>query len=205
MKTLFEWNHNTHYHKFILDHLPVKNDSALEIGSGLGLFSYKISSIFTDVLSLEPDQKSIEYSKKQYGILQNVVYLNNSFKEYDYTDQKFDFIAAIASIHHMDFDSSLEKMKSLLKPGGKIIILGLYKESSISDFFISLIAIIPNFILNLLTLRRETKDCDMVTTFPAMTIKEIKTAASNILKKYQFRRHIFWRYSIQYEADSSPQ
>jgi SAM-dependent methyltransferase len=202
---LFEWNHNTHYHKFLLDHLPEAHESALDIGSGLGLFSYKISSIFKEVLSLEPDQKSIDYSKTQYGGLPNVVYLNDSFMEYNFTDQKFDFVAAIASIHHMDFASSLEKMRSLLNPGGKIIILGLYKESSVTDLIISLIAILPNFILNLLSKKNERQDCDMITAFPTMTIKEIKNAASEILKKYRFRRHLFWRYSIQYESDSSPQ
>ena len=199
---MFEWNHNTHYHKLLLDHLPEETNSALDIGSGIGLFSYKISSIFKEVLSLEPNQKSIDYSKNRYGILPNVVYVNNSFIEYDFSEQKFDFIVAIASIHHMDFETSLKKMKSLLNPGGKIVILGLYKESSVSDLFISLIAILPNFILNLLSLKNKTKDCHMVTTFPTMTIKEIKTAASKILKIYQFRRHIFWRYSILYEADS---
>lgn len=101
----------------------------------------------------------------------------------------------------MDFNSSLEKMKSLLKPGGRIIILGLYKESSIYDLFISILAFIPNYVLSLLTIKNKKKDYEMITTIPLMTINEIKTAASNILTKYQFKRHIFWRYSIIYKLE----
>ena len=43
--------------------------------------------------------------------------------EYDFKDEQFDFISVIAAIHHMDFEPVLEKLKTLLKPGGKMVIL----------------------------------------------------------------------------------
>lgn len=82
---LFEWNHNTYYHTFILNNLPKTHNSALDIGSGLGLFTYKISSLFKTIYSLEPDQNSIDYSINQYGILPNVVYINHDFLSYNFS------------------------------------------------------------------------------------------------------------------------
>lgn len=199
---LFEWNHNTHYHKFLLNNLPDAKNSALDVGSGLGLFSYKISKFFKKVVCLEPDQKSIEYSQKRFINLANVSFVNDTFLEHDFKDHKFDFISAIASIHHMDFETALIKMVSLLNPGGKIIILGLYRESSLSDLLISLVAMLPNLILNFLSHSNDCEGCEMIITSPTMSIKDIKKISQKILIRYQFRRHLFWRYSIQYEICS---
>lgn len=198
---MIEWNHNTHYHKLILRHLPETHDSALDIGSGSGLFSFILSSTFKEVFSLEPDQKSISYSKSKYKCQNNIVFIDGSFLEHDFKDHKFDFISAIASIHHMDFNSALEKMNSLLKPGGKITILGLYKESSVSDFLFSLIAVLPNYIMNLFSNQKIEIDCEMITTLPKTTIREIKQASDSILEKYHFKRLLFWRYLLVYEKD----
>ena len=72
---MFEWNHNTHYHKLLLNQIPETYDSALDVGSGLGLFSFKLSSIFNEVFSLEPDQKSIDYSKRKYDSQDNIKFI----------------------------------------------------------------------------------------------------------------------------------
>lgn len=197
---MFVWNHNTHYHKLLLKQLPDKRDSALDIGSGFGLFSFKLSSIYNKIVCIEPDLRSIEYSKKNYGILPNLTYINSNFLEHNFEDQKFDFIVAIASIHHMDFEESLKRMRSLLSSGGKLFILGLYKESSIMDFLVSIVAILPNFILNLFSQKDKAEDCEMIMTSATMTINDIKKSASKVLKYYRFRRHLFWRYSLQYRA-----
>ncbi|MFW5983398.1 MAG: class I SAM-dependent methyltransferase, partial [bacterium] len=198
-----EWNHNTHYHKLMLKHLPEKHVSALDIGSGFGLFSFRLSSTFKDVVSLEPDQKSINYSKLKYKCQDNITFIGNSFLENNFEDRKFDFISAIASIHHMDFEAALEKMKKLLKPGGKMAILGLYKESSVLDYFFSLTAVLPNYIMNSLSTKKKESAYEMITTLPKITIKEIKQASDSILKKYHFKRLLFWRYLLVYENKCS--
>lgn len=54
----------------------------------------------------------------------------------------------------MNFEIALKKVLSLLKPGVKLFILGLYKESSFMDLLISVIAIIPNFIMRVILKRK---------------------------------------------------
>jgi SAM-dependent methyltransferase len=194
-----QWNHNTYYHKLLLRQLSKIHNSALDIGSGLGLFSFKLSYYFKEVFSLEPDQESIDYSKSKYKSQANIKFINDSFMEYDFKDQQFDFISAIASIHHMDFILALKKMKILLKPGGKIVILGLYRESSALDYFNSITAFFPNLIMSLLSIQKKEDNCEMVTTAPKATIKEIKQVSQTILKNCQYRRKLFWRYILIYE------
>lgn len=196
---MFDWNHNTHYHRLLLRRLPETRDSALDIGSGLGLFSFKLSSVFKRVLSLEPDRKSIEYQKAKYVSHGNIEFVNDTFVEHDFGNQKFDFISAIASVHHMDLKTALERMKSLLKPGGRMVILGLYRDSSVADFLISSVAVLPNFVMNLLSVQKKSDDCEMVTALPQSTVREIKRVSHDVLNGCRFKRHLFWRYSIVYE------
>ena len=193
---MFEWNHNTFYHNFILGHLPRRCNSVLDIGSGEGLFSSKLSFSFREVYSLEPDIESINFSKDKYKSLQNIIFISESFLEFDFRNLRFDFIVAVASIHHMNFRESLEKMKGLLNPGGKIVILGLYKESTVIDLLISLAAVIPNYIMNVISTKKKSR---MVTTEPTMTISEIKQTAKDTSSRIGFKRHLFWRYSIIFE------
>jgi 2-polyprenyl-3-methyl-5-hydroxy-6-metoxy-1,4-benzoquinol methylase len=37
------WNHNSHYHDYLLRRIPTKIDRALDIGCGLGLFARKLA------------------------------------------------------------------------------------------------------------------------------------------------------------------
>lgn len=195
---MLEWNHNTYYHKLLLhmNKLPETLDSVLDIGSGRGLFSYKLSFIFKEVFSLEPDMASIEFCKIQYKSRENITFIHDSFMEHDFGDQKFDSIYAIASIHHMDFETASLKMKALLKPGGKLILLGLYRDYSVSDYLMSMIAVFPNFIMNLLSMKKALDSSEMTTTPPQMTLGEIKRASHSIFIDYHFRRHLFWRYTL---------
>lgn len=41
----------------------------------------------------------------------------------------FDFIASVASLHHMDVAAALVRMRSLLRPGGRLVVIGLARSS----------------------------------------------------------------------------
>ena len=46
----------------------------------------------------------------------------------------FDVIAAIATLHHLPLSQALERFKQLLRPGGVLTIIGLYRLHASSDF-----------------------------------------------------------------------
>lgn len=47
------WNHNNHYHPFLLSHLPSHCENALEIGCGTGSFSRLLAERSQYVLELD--------------------------------------------------------------------------------------------------------------------------------------------------------
>ena len=197
-KNLKKWNHNIHYHNMILNNLSNDKCIALDIGSGDGDFAEKLSKYYEKTVCLEPDLKSYEYAKNKYSINNKITHENNTLDDYT-PNKKFDFITCIASIHHMDFEKSLIKIKNLLKDNGKLIILGLYKEKFLIDYLYSLIACIPNKVRCMIN-REDNNSSLKIKLKPAnMNYKEIEEISNKILGDCKIRRHFYWRYSIIYK------
>lgn len=175
----------------------------LDIGSGYGLFSSKLSRLFNEVVSLEPDKDSIKEAKSFYKEAKNITYINDDFLSYDFGDEKYDSIVEIASIHHMDFTQALRKIMSLLDNGGKLVILGLYKEATFIDYLYSIVAFLPNLILNIIaTNKKDTSKSVMITRRPELKMKDIYSLSNKITQGYTIKRHLFWRYSLVLEKSN---
>ena len=192
-----EWNHNYHYHNFIIKNLSKSRKSALDIGSGNGYFASKLSTMFNKVICLEPDKNTFNHAKNKYYTISNMIQKKSLLDEFN-SEEEIDFISCIASIHHMDFERSLVKIKELLSMDGKLVILGLYKESTMIDYLYSILAYIPNKIRCVLSSNSPSEKIIIKTRPAKMTFKEIKVIADKILVDYKIRRHLYWRYSIIY-------
>ncbi|GHO48658.1 hypothetical protein KSX_68210 [Ktedonospora formicarum] len=108
-------------------------------------------------------------------------------------DEQFDFISATASLHHMLFEQALEKMASLLRPGGTLAVLGLFREVSLADRGIALVAI-P---VNIYYARSRGWSESGAPIKPAnMTLQEIRKTASSHLPDAHLRRLLLWRYLL---------
>lgn len=190
------WNHNTHFHRYLLRQFPQQVDRALDIGCGLGLFSQKLSRRAKNVDALDVDEYIIERAT-QLNKKQNVRHIHTSFIEADLLEASYDVIASIASLHHMELAAALEKMKALLRPSGTIIILGLYRESTLADYLYSAISIPINFIC--IVWHRSSTQTSVPTapTRPAqLPLSQIRTVAETLMPGCSLRRHLFWRYSL---------
>ena len=202
IQEMINWNHNTHYHRLLLKELPDARGTALDIGSGLGLYASRLSSEFDEVAGLEPDRASIDLALARCRCFGNVDFVEGGFLEHDFRGRRFDYISAIASIHHMDFAAALEKMCSLLNPGGRLAILGLYRESGLQDLLISAAAVLPNLVMNLLAGKGDADDSKMVTSAPELSLGSMRGLADALLGEYRLRRHLFWRYSLIFDKNA---
>lgn len=134
--------HNTvsqSYHQWIFnqfkDHL---GDTVLEVGGGIG----EMTSFFVDtckkVISLEPSHSSFQKLKKRFKKNQNLEVYESTLGEYKKKFKtKFDTVLYINVLEHIQDDiSELELARSVLKPGGKIIIFVPALETlySLRDF-----------------------------------------------------------------------
>jgi 2-polyprenyl-3-methyl-5-hydroxy-6-metoxy-1,4-benzoquinol methylase len=127
------WNHNTHYHSYLLNQIPKRVYRTLDVGCGLGLFAGKLAKRSEVVDALDVDSAVLA----EASILNpapNISYLKADFLVADLLEADYDVIVSIATLHHMDIEAALEKMKLLLRPSGKLLILGLYQERTLIDY-----------------------------------------------------------------------
>ena len=60
------WDHNSHYHAFLLKHLPAASEAdALEIGCGTGGFSRLLARRYRRVLALDLSPRMIEIARER--------------------------------------------------------------------------------------------------------------------------------------------
>lgn len=198
-----QWDHNKHYLPYLLKHIPQNCTASLDIGCGTGEFTRLLAKKSQTVTGLDFSPKMIERAKKRSSQFPNIQYKLGDFLEYELQPEQFDCIVSIATIHHLPLDTFLHKVKGALKPGGVLLVLDLYKNSTISDFLISAIAVPINLLYMLVkTGKVKVSDQDRLAWNQHakndfyLKIPEIKEITNSILPKSLVKRHLFWRYSL---------
>lgn len=190
------WNHNSHYHSYLLHQIPKRIYRALDVGCGLGYFAWKLAERSEVVDAIDVDDIVLADASILHPA-PNVSYLKADFLTVDFSQADYDVIVAIAALHHMDIEAALEKMKLLLRTSGKLLILGLYTEETLVDYIYSAISIPLNFVY--LQWHRDSiaKPTAVARTRPAqLSLKQIKKVAGAVIPGFHLRRHLFWRYSL---------
>ena len=190
---MLTWDHNLHYHRVILRAVPEGCASALDIGCGQGAFASKVALRSGSVIGVDRSEEMITRARRE-NQSPGIEYLTADFMQLDFHPQSFDFISALAVLHHLPLDEAVAKVKDLLRPGGTFAVLGLYKERP-AELPLSLMAMYVNRI----HVRIKKPDAQMVTaptSPPEMTLPEIKSATAKLLPGRRIRRHLLWRYSM---------
>ena len=190
------WNHNNHFHNYLLRQLPKRVNRALDIGCGLGFFARKLAERSELVEAFDIDNTILEEASNLNNA-PNIYYQQADFLKANLPEGSYDAIVSIASLHHMDLEIALAKMKVLLRSSGRLLILGLYRETTILDHFYSFISVFLNLIYLNWHRGSIVPSTKTAPTLPAqLSIEEIKTVANNLIPGYRLQRHLFWRYSL---------
>lgn len=200
-----KWDHNQHYEKLLLKEMTKPNGKALDIGCGTGEFDYKASQHLGHITGIDMSQGMIDQANKRYQG-DNLTYILEDFDDLS-TESQYDYIVSIATFHHLNLSSALDKIQKLLKPGGKLIVLDLYEQKGIVDLLITLIAMPYNIILKLLKNGfikdspeelKAWQDHSKLDTY--MTFKQLKDTYYNKLNtQVKIKRLLLWRYLMVYE------
>jgi SAM-dependent methyltransferase len=187
------WNHSIHYYPLLLEAVPEHAHSALDIGCGEGMFTRKLSEFIPTVVGIDTDQASIDQAREQaHGT--DAKYIVEDFLNHPFEDQSFDVIASIATLHHMDDPrAALSRMRTLLRPGGVIAILGLAASSPRRDWAFEIAGSVAHKAL----LRTRTYwEHPSPKVFTAPSYPQMRQIAADVLPGCRFRRHLLWRYSL---------
>ena len=199
-----EWNHNNHYHSFLLKYLPQSSKlNALEIRCGTGSFTRLLAQRFQQVLAIDLSPRMIEIAKEHSCDYHNIDFQVADALTREFHSEQFGCIASIATLHHLPFDAILYKLKGALKTDGMLLVLDLFKAESLVDFSTALLAMPVSAILRL-TRNGHIKESAEVKgawaehgrTDKYLTLSQVRQSCAKILPKAKVKRHLLWRYSI---------
>lgn len=186
------WNHNTHYHRVVLDAIPPGCRRALDVGCGEGTLTRELRQVVFDVVGIERDQASIAAARAHPGA-RDIRYVEGDALTYPFEPASFDLVTAVASIHHMDAEAALGRLCALLRPGGVLAVIGLAR-SSLLDLPIEIAGIVAN---RFQRLRAPYWQHPSPTVWPLPeSYSSMRRIATHLLPGARFQRRLYWRYTL---------
>lgn len=191
------WDHNAWYRRWLLRQLPSDAGSALDVGCGLGDLARSIRA--GEVTAIDASARMIE---RAGATSDEVRWIHGDVLTHDLG--RYDVVTAEASLHHLPLREGLARLAELTKPGGRLIVVGLYMTATPADKAMELVTLPANALVGLAKAVRggggKPHDPEMPIVMTAPTLTEIRAAAREILPGARVRRRLFWRYSVVWHA-----
>ncbi len=186
------WNHNTHYHSVILDAISPGCQRVLDVGCGEGTLTRELRQLVPEVIGIDSDHTSIA-TAQAHPAASDIQYIEGDALAYQFEPSSFHLITAVASLHHMDAEPALARIRSLLRTGGLLAVIGVARSSP-SDWLVDVAAIVPN---RLRRLRAEYwQHASPVVWPPPESYASMRRIAARVLPGARFQRRLYWRYTL---------
>jgi len=196
------WNHNSHYHDWLMRQLPDRFERGLDVGCGQGSFAARLAAVADRVDALDANADVAADAARLHASA-GVAFQCGDFLAMELPSDSYDVVTSIAALHHMDFERALGEMKRILRPGGRLAVLGLYRTASPTDYAAALAAIPANLVRThvVARLRGGVGRVMAPTRDPAMSLAEIRRSAAAVLPGARVARRLYWRYSLLWRKD----
>ena len=197
------WDHNSHYHQFLLRQIPPRCELSLDIGCGTGAFSRLLADRSEQVVALDLSPQMIQVAQARSDGYANIDFQIADATVWEFPVAQFDCVASIATLHHLPLAETLTRMRDALRAGGVLVVLDLYQEEGLADLFTSAAAMIVHKVLFLLKTGRLTQSHEVREAWAEhgqhdsyLTLAEIRQICASVLPGARVRKHLLWRYSI---------
>jgi SAM-dependent methyltransferase len=197
------WDHNGHYHDFLVRQLPDRCGEVLEVGCGTGGFARLLARRAERVLALDLSPEMIRVARERPALAPNIEFEVADVTGRQLPPERFDAVASLATLHHLPFGVTLTRLSASLKPGGTLVVLDLYARSGLTDAVLNLVALSASCAWRLARCGRLREPAEARRVWAEhgkhdtyMTFEEIRRAAHDLLPGAIVRRHLFWRYSL---------
>lgn len=199
------WSHNEAYTALVLRHARtvrrLGGSAAVDVGCGTGNLLAPLSSVFPQVIGIEPDDSTALIASRRFEASNTVRVDHRAFG--GEAAHEYDFIVFVASLHHMPLRATLQEAMFALRPGGRIVIIGLSRETA-DDRLHSSISLLLNPVIGFVRNPRRTAAAPLHMSAPTASASEsfdeIRKIAAEVLPGIRMRRRLFWRYSAVWTA-----
>lgn len=196
---LFWWNHNDHFHRWILRRAPTHSGplTALDVGCGHGELFARLQKRNFEVTGIDPDQNMVRVAAERFSGDSGTTILQTEFRD---VHQSTDLITMVASLHHQELVDALMKAKALLQPGGRLLVVGLARPQSLVDLGYDIVSSVLNPLVGTVKRLRGpiVVPLDMPMIDPTESFDHIAAVARRELPGARIRRRIFFRYTLEW-------
>jgi len=193
------WNHNVAYYDWIKNATIACKD-ILDVGCGDGSLIRYLDDGKRMLVGIDVDEGCIKCALDE-STSNNVRFICNRFETYNF-EKKFDAVIFIASIHHMDMTVALNKAKSILRPDGMILIVGLAKPSNFFDWVVEAFRVIPCAIMSKNRHMQSSEENHIPVSYHFPEMKEIRASADILLPTAKIKYGLFYRYLLLWKKQS---
>ena len=196
-----EWNHNIHYFAFIERVAAAKaRRSALDVGPGDGMLAARLARSIPSVIGLDLDAHQVELARAAHSSNPGLRFVNGDVLETTPEGAPFDLVVCSATIHHMPLAPALERLAELTAPGGSLVVVGLARDASPRDLLQSIVSVVASRIARA---RRGWYDHGAPMLDPVDDWARVRATALSTLPGAEYRRRLYWRYTLVWEKPVS--
>lgn len=190
------FNHTIKYQRELLARVPEGARTALDLGCGEGLAARTLAAAGMSVVAIDADAPSIERAQGQST--EGITYVLGDVLTADL--EPADVVYSGLMLHHMDIHEGLERLRSLVAPGGVLLVVGTARNTWRDlprEFWASFVDKAFNLV------KGSWKHGSPSAWPPPHTYREVERAVIDLLPGAEYRQQLLWRYTIMWEAPAA--
>ncbi|MEW2625703.1 class I SAM-dependent methyltransferase [Streptomyces sp. NPDC048106] len=200
LNAAYPWDHNAHYHPWLLRQLPKRFGRALDVGCGAGELARLLAARAERVEAVDTDAEILERARELGGAFENVRHTLGAAPD-ALPPGPYDVITCVAVLHHLPFTEALTRFRAELAPGGTLVVVGCARDEDVRGAASLPLNPLFGWVKNRgrAAVRRPVT-MTAPTRQPEMDFSEIAGQARRLLPGARLRRGFFWRYTLVWRA-----
>ncbi|WP_114856423.1 bifunctional 2-polyprenyl-6-hydroxyphenol methylase/3-demethylubiquinol 3-O-methyltransferase UbiG [Brachybacterium sp. YJGR34] len=207
------WDHNAHFHGWILRSLPEQAARVLDVGCGRGALVEALAARAARVDGIDPDQGMAYASATRFRDRRRVRIRRCSLGELAEREERagaYDAVTMIASLHHMELDRAFAEARDLLRPGGRLLVVTLARPEGAVDQIWDIANVLTNPLIGMIKHPRPVRDPAPATGAPmpvqeaSWSLATLRERADLLLPGAVIRRREGFRATLRWQKPEDP-
>lgn len=190
------WSHNDHFHGWILRQLPQQLRRALDVGCGRGELLEKLAGLFDQAHGTDRDTEMRDVASRRVTGFPHATVSGGQLAE---LKGPYDLVTMVAVLHHLDTEATLAEARRLLSPGGRLLVVGLARPQTPTDWAWDAFCLLINPVLGLIKHPRPAPNNANEHAYPVLdpedAYDELRVVFARQLPGSRLRRRIGFRYT----------